>query len=565
MKILVRIIIAILLAIFLVLLCARSVHAEERKGYSELEHFCNGVVDWYLLFDPRAALMEFILAETYDPMDAQLKKSIAEVYLDMGNYSQSLLKAQEAMTYINDDGELYRIAALAAAGMKNCKLSRKYAQRAYFPTQDEYLQIVWCFVDNEQYSTAISMCRNALKEHPHSSTLWAALGKIYISRGEVEKALEPTKKALKLNPQDDQAYIQLANIYIKIGKFRDAMKVLDRYVRLFPDDRSVFEQYMERALMFDSLRDAKSVVNRFIAHFPDGEIEALEGYASAAYVRGNYGEALNTFQHLVEITDTSEPNYLYFIGKCYDELWCPESAAVMYKMAIEKNPSPDLWTDLALVWARMDEPESLLITLKDASSQFPDSAVLWYWGGVALRGVGMWNLATHWFSEALKFNPDNVQTLFSLADTRERAGYRSESIALFEKINQLNPDDPTIQNYLGYILVDDSVRIEYGKQLIQKALTAEPDNPAYIDSYGWAFYREGKIKKALSYLKKAEELFGDDSEILFHLAKVYAALGDIENARKYAIKSIQINPQYVKARYFLQIIAGDSDEKSENR
>ena len=37
MKILVRIIIAILLAIFLVLLCARSVHAEERKGYSELE------------------------------------------------------------------------------------------------------------------------------------------------------------------------------------------------------------------------------------------------------------------------------------------------------------------------------------------------------------------------------------------------------------------------------------------------------------------------------------------------------------------------------------------------
>ncbi len=549
----------------MILLCARTVQAFGDKGYLELEHFSNGIVNWYLLGDLRAALMEFILAETYDPQDVEIKKDIAEIYLELGNYSQSLLKTNEALNYADSDSELFRTAALASAGMKNCKLARKYIKKAYFPNPAEYAPILWCFVNNKQYGDAISLCKKLIDKHPQSSALWAMLSEIYVSKGEPGKAIEPIKKALSLNSEDGQAYIQLANAYIKTGKFRLAMKILAEYVHRFPNDRSVFEQYMKRALIFDDLQKAKSIVDKFVAHFPDGAVEAWEGYASAAYVQGDYGEALPTFQYLIELTDSSEPNYYYFAGKCYEELWCPESAAVMYRTAIQKSPTPDLLTDLALVWSRMDEPESLLIVLSDASAQFPDSAVVWYWGGVALRGVGMWNLAAHWFGEALKYNPEDVQTLFSLADTRERAGFRSESIALFEKINELNPDDPTVQNYLGYILVDDSVKIGYAKNLIRKALKAEPDNAAYIDSYGWAFFREGKIKKAMKYLKKAESLFTDDAEVLFHLAKVYEASGDIAKAKEYAIKSVQANPQDVKVKYFLEKLAGESNGASNSR
>ncbi len=44
--------------------------------------------------------------------------------------------------------------------------------------------------------------------------------------------------------------------------------------------------------------------------------------------------------------------------------------------------------------------------------------------------------------------------------------------------------------------------------MIQRALKQEPNNGAYLDSLGWAYYKQNKLAEAEEYLRKAVDREG---------------------------------------------------------
>jgi tetratricopeptide (TPR) repeat protein len=56
------------------------------------------------------------------------------------------------------------------------------------------------------------------------------------------------------------------------------------------------------------------------------------------------------------------------------------------------------------------------------------------------------------------------------------------------------------------------------------------DDPAILDSMGWAYYRLGKYSKAIKFLRKALATL-KDPEIAAHLGEVLWVSGDHEQAR----------------------------------
>ena len=67
--------------------------------------------------------------------------------------------------------------------------------------------------------------------------------------------------------------------------------------------------------------------------------------------------------------------------------------------------------------------------------------------------------------------------------------------------------------------------------MIQKAVANEPDNYAYLDSLGWAYFRLGQFDQAVSTLEHAAKLAeGKDGTVLDHLGDAYLALGQKEKA-----------------------------------
>ncbi|MDR0719361.1 MAG: tetratricopeptide repeat protein, partial [Treponema sp.] len=78
-------------------------------------------------------------------------------------------------------------------------------------------------------------------------------------------------------------------------------------------------------------------------------------------------------------------------------------------------------------------------------------------------------------------------------------------------------DNPTALNGLGYVLVDSGIDLLRGLRCCKKAVDLKPQNAAYLDSLGWAYYKNGDILEARTWLRRALEAAPAQKEIKEHL------------------------------------------------
>jgi tetratricopeptide (TPR) repeat protein len=88
----------------------------------------------------------------------------------------------------------------------------------------------------------------------------------------------------------------------------------------------------------------------------------------------------------------------------------------------------------------------------------------------------------------------------------------------FRKVLAVVPDHAATLNYLGYMLTDRNIRLNEGLGLIKKALEKEPNNGAYLDSLGWAYYRLGRFAEAETEIHRAVVLSPGDPTMNDHYA-----------------------------------------------
>ncbi len=63
-------------------------------------------------------------------------------------------------------------------------------------------------------------------------------------------------------------------------------------------------------------------------------------------------------------------------------------------------------------------------------------------------------------------------------------------------------------------------------------MALKPENGYYVDSLGWAFYKSGLLVEALTEIKRAVALVGDDPVIYEHLGEIYMKQQKLVNARE---------------------------------
>ena len=117
------------------------------------------------------------------------------------------------------------------------------------------------------------------------------------------------------------------------------------------------------------------------------------------------------------------------------------------------------------------------------------------------------------------------------------------------------PDDPGLNNDLGYIWADHDMNLDEAEKLIRKALELDGkrrklkkvapeedrDNGAYLDSLGWVLFKKKQYKEAKDILLKAvEDKDSQHIEIYDHLGDVYIALGEHDQAIQAWRKGLEV-------------------------
>ncbi len=120
------------------------------------------------------------------------------------------------------------------------------------------------------------------------------------------------------------------------------------------------------------------------------------------------------------------------------------------------------------------------------------------------------------------------------------AGRVSEAEAVLEELYAERPDDPGVNNDLGYLYADQNRNLEKALDMIRLAVQADPQNRAYLDSLGWVLYRLERFDEAREALEKANaDPDFQDATLQEHLGDVYDALQRPDDARRMWQQALQ--------------------------
>ncbi len=114
---------------------------------------------------------------------------------------------------------------------------------------------------------------------------------------------------------------------------------------------------------------------------------------------------------------------------------------------------------------------------------------------------------------------------------------QDEALKYVKILYELDPEDAHGCNFYGYLLADFNRELDLAEKLVGKALSQEPDNPAYLDSMAWIRYRQKRYDEALKEMCKVLENDGmsqdPEGEISEHMAAILKALGFDATAEYY--------------------------------
>ncbi|MDV0436856.1 tetratricopeptide repeat protein [Xanthomonas sacchari] len=158
------------------------------------------------------------------------------------------------------------------------------------------------------------------------------------------------------------------------------------------------------------------------------------------------------------------------------------------------------------------------------------------------------------FERGLAAYPDDNALLYARGLSWERRDRIDRAEADLRKILVTEPENVAALNALGYTLADRTKRYREALQLIDRARTADPDNAAIIDSYGWVLYRLGKTQEALVQLRRAWSLV-KDPEIAAHIGQVLWEQGKHDEANKYFDEARKLDPDNRALRRALEQVA----------
>jgi tetratricopeptide (TPR) repeat protein len=86
----------------------------------------------------------------------------------------------------------------------------------------------------------------------------------------------------------------------------------------------------------------------------------------------------------------------------------------------------------------------------------------------------------------------------------------------YERALDMDENNTTAMNGLGYILVETNGDLLRGLRLCRRAVDRKPQNAAYLDSLGWACFKSGEVLEARGWLRRAIDLAPGEKEIQDH-------------------------------------------------
>ncbi|PYV18169.1 MAG: hypothetical protein DMG07_04470 [Acidobacteria bacterium] len=506
----------------------------------------------------RKAIKELETMREVAPDDERPYFALGKAYFDLGEPEKAIAAYEKFQSLRADTDAGYIEIAKYYDKAGNSEKAIEYLGKAVNGTQAEnpetMMMLASAYAKLDRDKDAIPLYRKILQATGDNVAVKRQLGAALVETGAFAEAAQVLEEVVAAAPRDAFALTQLGRA--RLGA-RQAPKAIESFKQALELNAGNVEAEFYLGMGYEaggSPEEAAKVFSHLLektrkpgGNYSDGEkanrVVFQQHLASAYQDMGETEKAIAVYEELVKGDPQPNSRQLFLLINAYRLNRQFDKAMNLAKQQYEKNPKE---TTIALVYAR---------TLADTGKIGQGAEIL----GKAMQAepanldlyinLSQVYLQGKKYADAEKIlrraqglqslnDGDQERIKFQLASLYERQKEFDRAESIFQEILKTNPENAGALNYIGYMLADRGVRLQEAVQYVEKALELEPNNGAYLDSLGWAFFKLNDLGKAETYLLKAVDVVKNDPTIHDHLGDLYFKAGQYEKAQDSWSKSL---------------------------
>ena len=479
-----------------------------------------------------------------DPKDVESWLMLGRLNKIIQNSTEALSAYQKALALDPDNEDANTGLAMVYTDLGDNKaaaeLLRKIAEKD--PSPRSLTNLAGVYEQMKDYSLAAATLRKALDQQPGNADLQHALAQDLMLSEQYDDALKIYQDLVAQDPKDEQSFLRISQIYRQKRDFAQAREAADKAKELDPTNLEVLYNDVNlleaEGKINDAIRTLKGMLDTtakktYSASEKNNRTLLLERLGYFYRQSEQYPQAVDTFRQIVDLDSDAAPRATAEIVETYRVSKDFSKAEAEAEAAIKKYPAERVVrTEHASLLADMGKTDQAVAETRKLLDGKNDREVYLNLAEIYEKAKNFGEMAKMLdAAENLSKSSDEKESvLFMRGAMYERMKNYTGAEAEFRKVLDLNPNNASALNYLGYMLADRNIRLEEAQQFVTKALERDPNNGAYLDSLGWVYYRQNKLDAAVEKLRQALESMARDPTVHDHLGDVYFRQGKIREA-----------------------------------
>lgn len=491
------------------------------------------------LQDLEAALTDLRSAMQADPDSSQATVAFAELSSRLGRTGEAIdaLLALRALRPLPSDAAVLLARLALTDGRDDLGGSTLEAVLAREAQNLEAIDLLASLYDSkERYDEAIALYKPLLEERPMKPVAEERIGLLQLSAGRADAAVAMLLQAGKDDPSETRVQLLLARAYEAQGDVEAARASCETFLLVEPES---IEGLFERARLLRQEGDGESarrafqeVIRQIETHgMPGPATEATETMAWAqigvlAASARDWEGAAQALRQAADHASDPQPDLLRLLARAELERGDAAAAETIARAVLSLNPADTSFGALLgeALLVRGD-PTGAQARFRDllAASHHASEAYLSVIDSLLKRQRAA--AAEAMAREGLLKHPGDDGLLFARGAALEKLGRLKEAERSLGQAVVANPNNAMALNYLGYMLAEHGQRLADSILYVERAVALDPENPAYLDSLGFALFKMERYTPAEEMLRAAMRYDSFDPAIRDHLGDLLIATG----------------------------------------
>ncbi len=445
------------------------------------------------------AISEYERTVAYDKNATTVYRDLALAYLQKTDTKKGLENIKKLQELEDDNVDTQMFVGSLYLSLNDADSARKCWERVLEIDPKNEIATVYLaayYSSDNKLEESVKYWTKYLEQQPESSEGYFQLGLAQERMGLLDKALDSYKQVTKLKPEAQEAYLARARIYENKKEFKLAIEEYREYAKLFTGNPAILIYLGKCYYEERNYKDAEEILLRAKEYVPNNvSLNYLLGMVYEKQLK--FDEAIETFESIVKqeptATNYARLGYYYSLKRDY------KTAEKRFNKAIEKEPL--------------------------------NSEIL-YLAALNYIDYEKYDNAKKYLEKAIYLKPDYNDAKFFLAIVYDKTNHFEKAEPLIKEILESEPNNTRALNYLGYSYVDKNIKLDEAEQLLEKLMKLQSEEPAYIDSVAWFYYKKQNYELAEKYILKAiksqNKIF--DKDLYEHLGDISVEINNLSQA-----------------------------------